>query len=92
MIALKDLYQVLGCMHVTTYIQSGNVILQAASSIKELEHSLSRTIEEKFGYTVPVLVREASFFSSIVTQNPFKDCDNSTLYVTLLGDAAHQAQ
>jgi len=92
MTALKDLYQVLGCMHVTTYIQSGNVILQAASSIKELEHSLSRAIKEKIGYTVPVLVREVAFFSSIVEQNPFKDCDPSTLYVTLLGDAVHQAQ
>ena len=91
MTALKDIYQALGCVHVTTYIQSGNVILQAASSMEELAYRLSRAIEEKFGYTVPVLVREAAFFSSIVAQNPFKDCDPSTLYVTLLGDAAHQA-
>jgi uncharacterized protein (DUF1697 family) len=92
MTTLKDLYQALGCMHVTTYIQSGNVILQTASSITALEHNLSQAIKEKFGYTVPVLVREVAFFSSIVAQNPFKDCDPSTLYVTLLGDATHQAQ
>lgn len=87
MTTLKDLYQMLGCMHVTTYIQSGNVILQTASSITALEHNLSQAIKEKFGYTIPVLVREVAFFSSIVAQNPFKDCDPSTLYVTLLGDA-----
>jgi uncharacterized protein (DUF1697 family) len=92
MTALKDLYQALGCMHVTTYIQSGNVILQTAGSITALEHNLSRAIREKFGYTVPVLVREVAFFSIIVAQNPFKDCDPSTLYITLLGDAAHHAQ
>jgi uncharacterized protein (DUF1697 family) len=92
MTALKDLYQALGCMHVTTYIQSGNVVLQTAGSITALEHNLSRAIREKFGYTVPVLVREVAFFSIIVAQNPFKDCDPSTLYITLLGDAAHHAQ
>jgi uncharacterized protein (DUF1697 family) len=92
MTALKDIYQALGCMHVTTYIQSGNVIFQAASNIEALAYNLSQAIKEKFGYTVPVLVREAAFFSSVAACSPFKDCDPSTLYVTLLGDTTHQEQ
>jgi uncharacterized protein (DUF1697 family) len=82
MIALKDIYRALGCLQVTTYIQSGNVILQATSSKEALACSLSQAIRGNFGYIVPVLVRAVAFFSNIVVQNPFTDCDPSTLYVT----------
>ncbi len=93
MTALKDIYRALGCIQVTTHIQSGNVILQATSSKEALACSLSQAVREAFGYIVPVLVRAVAFFSNIVVQNPFTDCDPSTLYVTLLGDVvAYQAQ
>jgi len=90
--ALKNIYETLGGMHVTTYIQSGNVIFRATTSAEVLEDSLSRAIQEQWGYAVPVLVREAHFFSKIVADNPFKGCEPSTLYVTLLGEATHQTK
>ena len=90
--ALKKIYEVLGGTHVTTYIQSGNVIFRATTNASTLEGSLSQAIQKQWGYTVPVLVREAHFFSKIVRNNPFKDCDPHTLYVTLLGDVTHQAR
>ena len=90
--ALKKVYQALGCVQVRTYIQSGNVVFQTANSVKTLEHNLSHIIKEVFGYVVPVLVKEASFFNRVITHNPFKNFDTHTLYATLLGDVAHQAQ
>jgi uncharacterized protein (DUF1697 family) len=90
--ALKKVYQVLGCVQVSTYIQSGNVVFQTAGSVKQLEQHLSDIIKEKFGYVVPVLVKKVSFFSKVIAHNPFKNFDPHTLHVTLLGDLAHQTQ
>jgi uncharacterized protein (DUF1697 family) len=59
--ALKKVYQVLGCVQVSTYIQSGNVVFQTAGSVKQLEQHLSDIIKEKFGYVVPVLVKKSLF-------------------------------
>lgn len=84
MAALKSLCQALGYTQVSSYIQSGNVILQANNPSKEIAKSLSQAIQVRFGYKVPVLVQEAVFFSQVVAQNPFQDCDPKTLHVTLL--------
>jgi uncharacterized protein (DUF1697 family) len=92
MVALKKIYQALGGQQVSTYIQSGNVIFQAACDSTALAKAISQTIQKEFGYIVPVLIHEAAFFSKVVANNPFKDCDPSTLYVTILGYTAHQTQ
>jgi uncharacterized protein (DUF1697 family) len=92
MIALKEIYQALGGQQVTTYIQSGNVIFQAACHSTALAKEISQTIQKVFGYMVPVLIQKVAFFSKVVASNPFKDCDPSTLYVTILGDTTHQTQ
>lgn len=84
MAALKSLCEDLGYTQVTTYIQSGNVILQTNDKPKEIAQSLAHAIQAQFGYTVPVLVREATFFRQVIAQNPFQDCDPKTLHVTLL--------
>ena len=89
MTALRGIYQALGSTNVVTYIQSGNVIFSAAIDANTLANRLRHAIQEKWGYTVSVLVREASCFSKIVANNPFKGFDPRTLYVTLLGDASH---
>ena len=86
--ALQTIYQTLGSTHVTTYIQSGNVIFQATNNAASLETSISQALHQAFNYTVPVLVREVAFFSQILANNPFEGCEPDSLYVTLLGDAA----
>ena len=91
MAALKNIYETLGGAHVTTYIQSGNVIFSAAIDVRALENSLKQTIQEKWGYIIPALVRKAHFFNEIIDNNPFKGYDPNTLYVTLLGDVTHGA-
>jgi uncharacterized protein (DUF1697 family) len=92
MVALKKIYQALGGQQVTTYIQSGNVIYQAACASTTLAKAITQTIQKEFGYIVPVLIQEVAFFSRVVARNPFKNCDPSTLYVTILGDTTHQTQ
>lgn len=90
--ALKGICQDLGYAQVTTYIQSGNVVLQADETPQEITQSLAQAIQAQFGYTVPVLVQEEPFFSQVVAQNPFQSCDPKTLHVTLLKNEGHGAK
>lgn len=92
MAALKSLCEDLGYTQVTTYIQSGNVILQADDTLEEIAKKLSQAIQTQFGYTVPVLVREVAFFRQLIAKNPFQDYDSKTLHVTLLDGKGHGAK
>lgn len=70
---LKLLAEKLGWKEVKTYIQSGNLIFNASQENTELEHILENAILEKFGFEVPVIIRDAAEFQSFVKQNPFLD-------------------
>lgn len=65
MVALKKIYHALGGQQVTTYIQRGNVIFQAACASTALAKEISQTIQKEFGYIVPVLIQEIAFFSKV---------------------------
>lgn len=86
MYALQDIYQTLGGTHVTTYIQSGNVVFRAFNGAATLEKSISQALQQAFNVIIQVMVREVAFFSEILTNNPFTGCDPNSLHVTLLGD------
>jgi len=89
---LKVLFQKLGFTEVVTYIQSGNVVFKASNNTNALEDSVRQAIQQQWGYNIPVSIQKAHLFGRIITNNPFKDCDPNTLYVTLLGDTTHQVQ
>jgi uncharacterized protein (DUF1697 family) len=87
---LRAFFAALGFSNVKTYVQSGNVILEAAN---EPAASLSRKIERKilsdFGFVVPVSLKTAQEMEKIIKSNPFlKDAaiDHSKLHVTFLSD------
>lgn len=86
--ALKKMYQILGLENIQTYIQSGNVIFQHASSeTKDLETMISKQIEVEFGFDVPVMVLSIEHLSKIVSDNPYTSDhtkDISHLHVTFL--------
>jgi uncharacterized protein (DUF1697 family) len=85
---LKKLYEELHFSHVTTYIQSGNVIFQGKPADT---HVLSKLIESRiddtFGFDVPVIVRTVDEMRHIVKHNPFlknRGQETDTLHVTFL--------
>jgi uncharacterized protein (DUF1697 family) len=59
-----------GYADVTTYIASGNVALTAEACEPE---ALSSLIEERFGLTVPVVVRTGEQLASVIEHNPLPD-------------------
>jgi uncharacterized protein (DUF1697 family) len=91
---LRAAFEALGFRDVTTYVQSGNVVFNAATKSPAL---ITKQIEEKilsdFGFDVPVFLRTAGELGGIVKGNAFvKDAaiDLTKLHVTFLSGAAPQ--
>jgi uncharacterized protein (DUF1697 family) len=86
--ALRVMYEELGFVNVQTYIQSGNVLFQdEKKDLKVLEETISDAIKLKFGFDVPVIIKDIEEFKSIIECNPFLDDsskDISKIYVTFL--------
>ncbi len=92
---LAGLVTELGCKHVRTYIQSGNVLLEApAAAAKRLPAALTALIEERTGLRVPVVVRSSSELASVLANNPFlaRGVAPSALHVAFLADTPSTAR
>jgi uncharacterized protein (DUF1697 family) len=92
---LRASFAALGCSNVKTYVQSGNVIFEAANdSTASLSERIERQISRDFGFSVPVFLRTSKEIAEIIERNPFlKDAaiDHSKLHVTFLSDAPPKA-
>jgi uncharacterized protein (DUF1697 family) len=89
---MKDLVQMFanaGCKDVRTYIQSGNVVFNAASTVVlGVPKTIAAGIEKRFGYRVPVMVRTLQQMTAILKANPFlaAGIDAKLLHVYFLAD------
>jgi uncharacterized protein (DUF1697 family) len=84
---LAALFDVAGCKDVETYIQSGNVVFAASSSLaKSLPTRMATAIKDAFGYDVPVVLRSAAELRRVVKANPFlkPNPDHKKLQVAFL--------
>ncbi|MDY8134792.1 DUF1697 domain-containing protein [Aquimarina sp. 2201CG5-10] len=71
---LKRLFEALGFVSVTTYIQSGNVVFQdALKNTTDLETIVKEGIQKHFGFDVPVLVIKPKDLQLIYKNNPFSE-------------------
>jgi uncharacterized protein (DUF1697 family) len=68
--ALRELLTGAGLDVVSTYVQSGNVVLATADDPSELEVGLESLIEERFGFAVPVIVRTPEELANVVEHDP----------------------
>lgn len=68
---LRGLAGDLGWTRPETYIQSGNLIFEAAGERPALEGALEQAIEREFGLSIPVIVRSAADWPAYVGGNPF---------------------
>ena len=71
--ALRDLLDGAGFGEVSTYVQSGNVVLSSDEQPAELERRLEQLIAGEFGLEVPVVVRTAEELAAVVAQNPLAE-------------------
>ncbi len=63
-----------GFSTVTTYIQSGNIVLKSqATDNKTISDKISTLIKNKYGYDVPIIVLQQAELETIVKNNPFNE-------------------
>jgi uncharacterized protein (DUF1697 family) len=75
---LKTLLEKEGCRDVTTYIQSGNVILcSAVSDVERLSARLSAAVSKKYGFEPRVLLLTRQELEKAAKANPFPQADDN---------------
>jgi len=82
MAELRALFASLGHTEVTTFIQSGNVLFDAAK--RPVATALEAAIGSRFGISVVVAVRTPREIDAVVAGNPFSDADPARLHVGFL--------
>ena len=71
---MKDLVSIFedaGCKNVLTYIQSGNVVFECATSIARVQSAVGAAIEKKFGFNPPFVLRQVGELQDVLKKNPF---------------------
>ena len=75
---LKKELSVLGLQQVETYIQSGNVLFESEKKENVLQKEIEQMIHEKFGFQVPVVLRNLQEMNKIVAQCPYSEHEVET--------------
>ena len=71
MAELRDLLNDLGFQNVQTYIQSGNIILEANEGKSVICNKIKEGVLNKFGYDIPVIARTIPEWKKAITKYPF---------------------
>ena len=67
--ALRELLTGAGYVDVTTYVQSGNVVLSSSERPDKLERNCEHLIFERFGLSIAVVARTRNEFAAVVERN-----------------------
>ena len=82
---LKELLSIINYQNISTYIQSGNVILETSESLEKLQTEITKTIHKNYGFKIPVIAVNTNLFTEILTLNPFlSKAETEQLHVTFL--------
>jgi uncharacterized protein (DUF1697 family) len=84
-----------GCADVRTYIQSGNVVFGATPGCAgRVARVVSTALEERFGFSAPVVVRTGEEVAAVAAGNPFlgTGADPAHLHVAFLAEAPGAAR
>ena len=86
MAGLRDVCTEAGCAAVQTYIQSGNVVFEAAQDLAErVPEIVSIAIRRRFGFETAVVVRSKEELRQVVASNPLDtSADPRFLHVAFL--------
>lgn len=90
---LREDLEALGLHQVRTYIQSGNVVFEAAGAREEIREWIERSVQERHGFRPAVLLLSGKDLRSIAAANPFPEAeaDPKTLHVQFLAEPATEA-
>lgn len=88
MAELRELLSKSGFEKVSTYIQSGNIILQSSEKkTTKIEESVQQSIQSYFGFEVPIIAKTRKELQTIFDDCPFSKEKKENSYFVLLSDA-----
>lgn len=89
---LVGLLEDLGCREVSTYLQSGNALVETDLSTDALTDRTEQALAQR-GVAVRVLARTAADLDAVVVADPFagRDLDPKLVHVAFLGEAPDPA-
>lgn len=67
---LKTVFESLGLEHVSTYINSGNVIFATSKKEEELVPMIQRAFHKEFSFDIQILLRSAKQINALVKKIP----------------------
>lgn len=70
MAELRALCAEIGLKDAQTYIQSGNIVFEAADERSAIEARLEAALAARFGFEVDVIMRSAAQWSALISANP----------------------
>lgn len=70
---------------VTSYIQSGNLVLSSPDDAATVAQGIENLIEARYGYRAEAIARSAADFVATAAANPFGDADPKRLHLCLTG-------
>lgn len=74
----------LGYANAQVYLHTGNWVFSTEENPLDVSETISRAIEKKYGWVVPVLVLPASYFAHIFNGCPFSEKIIEKSYFTVL--------
>ena len=88
MAELRAACEAIGLRDVSTYIQSGNIVFTSDSDERELTTQLGGEIADRFGFEVPVVIREGAELAVAAQSHPLAhlDVEEKLLHVAFLSD------
>lgn len=75
MAELRAVADGLGWADVATYVQSGNLVFRASGAAPAHSAALTRALAERFGFEVPVAVRDAATWRALAAGGVFPDAE-----------------
>jgi uncharacterized protein (DUF1697 family) len=88
---LRAIYEQLGCRDVTTYVQSGNVILSSSHAPAELSRRAEIALELHHGLKLRILGRTRVELIRIVAANPYPAAQDTQHHVVFLSGPVQAA-
>ncbi|MEZ4087642.1 MAG: DUF1697 domain-containing protein [Candidatus Gracilibacteria bacterium] len=67
---LKTLFEALGCINVSTYINSGNVIFESKENQKNILKKVEDGLKQEFGFGIPILIKTEKEMKKIADSIP----------------------
>ncbi len=75
---LKIIFESLGCINVSTYINSGNIIFESKGNKKNILKKIEDSLKKEFDFEIPTLVKTEKEMKKIADNIPAKWQNNSS--------------